>query len=214
MIKQKNRVPQPVVSRMVQYFAHLDDLAGQGVEWVSSFDIGSSLGLTSATVRRDLVHLDFSGTTNRGYRVQGLLDSLSGFLGIDQTWRVAVVGAGNLGKALALHAEWSRRGFYIRAIFDVDRRKIGKRVGALEVLPMDKLPQTVRAEKISIGVLAVPAEEAQKVADLLIASGVQGIMNLALTHIVVPFRTHVLDGRLVGNMIELAHGIKSTRETR
>jgi redox-sensing transcriptional repressor len=209
-MKTRTNTPRAVVRRMVQYLVHLEEKQNGDDEWISSQEIGEALDLTSATVRRDLLHLDFSGTASRGYEIDALRTRLSAFLGLAVTWKVAIVGAGNLGKALALHGAWTRRGFDICAIFDRDRRKVGTRVGGITVQHLDELPATIQTAEIQIAVLAVPAGAAQSVADIAIVAGIRGILNLALTHIVAPPHVCVFNGRLDANMIALAHGILQT----
>lgn len=196
--------------RMVQYLAYLEEKQSSRGEWVSSQEIAEALDLTSATVRRDLLHLNFPGTARRGYEVGALSARLSAFLGLAVKWKVAIIGAGNLGKALALHSAWPRRGFEICAIFDKDRRKVGTRVGGITVQHLDELPATIRTAGIQIAVLAVPASAAQSVADIAIVAGIRGILNLALTHILAPPHVCVFNGRLDANMIALAHAILQT----
>jgi len=183
----------------------------QRVKWISSQDIADTLGLTSSTVRQDLSYLDFSGVSKRGYETCGLEKVLAEVLGADVPWKMVVVGAGNLGKALALHEEFSRRGFTIIGIFDADVKKIGKKVGNLTVLNTREIPSVVAGEKVDIGVIAVPASAAQAVADMLIMSGVKGLLNLALTHIVAPRHVPVIDSRVVSSLLELSHTIKFGR---
>jgi len=163
------------------------------------------LGLTSSTVRQDLSHLDFSGTSKRGYETEGLFRVLVGVLGADKPWNMVVVGAGNLGRALALHEEFSRRGFHIRGIFDADPGKVGRKLGSLTVRRMDELPVLVPEWGVEMGIIAVPATAAQDVADRLIASGVRGLLNLALTHITVPQDVAIIDSRIVASLLELSH---------
>jgi redox-sensing transcriptional repressor len=206
-----SHLPRSVIGRLTKYLALVQDLCGEGVEWVSSHEIADSLGLTSSTVRQDLSHLDFSGISKRGYKAAGLREALVQELGADTTWSVVVVGAGNLGRALALHEEFARRGFNIRGIFDSDSRKIGRRVGALTVRSMRDLPNAVRRTKAEIGILAVPPSAAQGVADLLIASGIKGVLNLALTHITAPKRVTVIDARIVASLLELSHAIRTAQ---
>jgi redox-sensing transcriptional repressor len=206
-MRARTNTPRAVVRRMVQYLVYLEEKQKGDDEWVSSQEIAEALDLTSATVRRDLLHLDFSGTASRGYEIGTLRSRLSAFLGLAVKWKVAIIGAGNLGKALALHSAWPRRGFKICAIFDKDRRKVGTRVGGITVQHVDELPAAIRTAGLQIAVLAVPADAAQSVADIAIVSGIRGILNLALTHIVAPPHVCVFNGRLEANMIALAHGI-------
>ncbi|MCX7591069.1 MAG: redox-sensing transcriptional repressor Rex [Kiritimatiellae bacterium] len=213
-MKTKEQIPATVVRRLTRYLPYLQRLRDGGVEWVSSQAVAEAFGLTSSTVRQDLSHLDFEGISKRGYRVTGLLDELVELLGADSEWRAVVVGAGNLGTALALHEEFARRGFRICAIFDKDPEKIGQRIGKLTVRALEDLPSTVVREGIQIGIVAVPASGAQQVADLLVASGIEGILNLSLTHIIAPGRVPVVDVRVVTSLLELSHAICRLRRMK
>lgn len=208
-MNSKGVIPPSVVRRMTKYLACVQELHAQGDAWVSSSELAESLGLTSSTVRQDLSHLEFCGTSKRGYEVEGLVAVLNHALGGDLTWETVVVGAGNLGRALALHEDFSRRGFRIVGIFDNDKRKIGTRVGALTVRGLRELPATIGAQGVQIGVIAVPAPAAQQVADILIASSIKGLLNMALTHIVAPARVSVVDARIMASLLELSFAIKT-----
>jgi len=208
MTKPAKIIPPSVVRRLTRYLAHLQEVREEGTEWVSSQGIAETLGLTSSTVRQDLSHLDCSGISKRGYETGPLERVLARVLGADRAWRVVVVGIGNLGRALALHEEFPRRGFEICGVFDADPRKIGKKVGKLVVRSIEEVPAVVRAEKVDIGIIAVPPSAAQSVADVLIEAGVRGLLNLALTHIVAPKRVAVTNSRIVAAAMELTHAIK------
>lgn len=211
MEQDRKRIPGSVVNRLTRYFTHVQGLCQSGAEWVSSAELAEALGLTSSTVRQDLSHIDFRGVSKRGYNACGLEKMLARTLGADTLWRMVVVGAGNLGTALTLHEEFSRRGFKICGIFDADETKVGRKVGRLTVRGMRDLPRMVARQRVDIGLIAVPAASAQKVADLLILSGVRGLLNLALTHVVSPRRVPVVDARVVASLLELAHIIKSSQ---
>jgi redox-sensing transcriptional repressor len=124
---------------------------------------------------------------------------------------MVVVGAGNLGRALALHDEFQRRGFNICGIFDCDARKIGKKIGRLTIQNVRAIPTVVRNNRIDVGVIAVPAAIAQSVADILIASRIRGLLNMAQTHVVSPRHVPVVDVRIVASLQELAHSISRMR---
>lgn len=201
-------IPGPVVRRLTKYLVHLQGLRDQGVEWVSSRELAQALGLTSSTVRQDLSHLDFSGVSKRGYEIEGLEKILVRLLRADSKVNVVIVGAGNLGRALALHAEFPRRGFTICAIFDSDSRLLSKKIGAIEIKGMDELPKVVCERKVEIGLITVPASSAQEVADRLVAAGVRGILNFASAHIMVPKRITVVEARIIASLRELGYLIK------
>jgi len=201
--------PRSVVRRLARYYAVVQDLRRDGVDWVSSQEMAEALDLTSSTVRQDLSHLDFSGISKRGYETSGLEEALAAALGADTTWNMVVVGAGNLGRALALHEEFQRKGFRICGVFDADAKKAGRKVGQLSVQGMDELAGVVKKRRVQIGVIAVPAAAAQAVAELLAAAGVQGLLNLATAHITVPKDTAVVDERIVESLHELCHSIRA-----
>jgi redox-sensing transcriptional repressor len=215
-MKERQGIPPSVIRRLTKYLAEVQRLRQMGREWVSSQDLAEQLGLTSSTVRQDLTHLDFNGVSKRGYQTEGLQKVLARVLGADSVWKMVVVGAGNLGRALVQHEEFHRRGFEICGIFDNDAKMIGRKVGRLTVLGMRELPTLVGDLKVDLGVIAVPPAAAQGVADLLIASGVRGLLNMALTHIVAPARVCVTDARIVASLLELTHAVQSNagRQTK
>jgi redox-sensing transcriptional repressor len=211
-MNSKGPIPPSVVKRMTKYLAYVQGLCEDNVAWVSSSELADTLGMTSSTVRQDLSHLDFSGTSKRGYETAGLAQVLVKALGVDEEWRMAVAGAGNLGRALVLHRDFERRGFRICAIFDNDKRKIGTRVGALTVQGMRELPTVVQEQNIQLGVIAVPPAAAQSVADIMIASRMRGLLNLALTHIIAPRQVAVIDARIAASLLELSYAVKTMSE--
>lgn len=207
MESQKKSIPPSVVKRLPKYLAYVQALCLQKVEWVSSSELAEQLGLTSSTVRQDFSYFDFSGISKRGYKTIGLQNMLINILGVDTAWQVVVVGAGNLGHALALHEEFPRRGFNIVGVFDADKTKHDMKIGHLSVKPMRELPTVVTQYGVNMGIVAVPADAAQSVADLLVVSGVKGLLNMALTHIIVPPSVSVIDSRIVASLLELSHSI-------
>lgn len=206
-------IPSSVVRRLTEYLAYAQTFGNEnGDQWVSSREIAQALGLTSSTVRQDLSHIDFCGISKRGYHVKGLRAVLEDTLGANSVWRVAVVGAGNLGMAIAQNDEFRERGFHIIGVFDKDAAKVGRSVGPLKVQHVSAMPDFVSGEGIDIGIVAVPAAAAQGVADLLIASGVRGILNLSLSHIITPRRVQVVEARLTCSLLELSHRIKFAKK--
>ena len=200
-------IPASVIRRLTAYLTRAQTLCAAGVEWVSSQELAEDLGLTSSTVRQDLTHLDFCGISRRGYQVAGLQAVLSRVLGGDTVWNMAVVGAGNIGKALALHREFSRRGFTICGLFDSDPKKIGKKVGGLTIQSIQALGPLARTRRVDIGVIAVPSAAAQSVADILVAARVRGLLNLTHVHLAAPRSVPVVEVRIVASLQELAHAI-------
>ncbi|MEP0841284.1 MAG: redox-sensing transcriptional repressor Rex [Phycisphaerae bacterium] len=203
-------VPEPAVRRLSLYLRELENLLDRNRETVSSRQLGESLGLTDAQVRKDLAYFGQFGHPGIGYRVDELVARLRGILGTDKTWNVALVGAGHLGQALLSYRGFSRKGFQVVAVFDNDPAKVGRKMGVvagLEVLPIERMPAVIAERDIQIGILAVPAEVAQSVADAMVSAGVKGILNFAPTSLNVPARISLATVDLAVHLEQLAFRI-------
>ena len=180
-------IPEATVARLPVYLRSLLDLAeGRGQLTVSSEELASLAGVNAAKVRKDLSYLGSYGTRGVGYDVEYLLYQITRELGLTQDWHVAIVGAGNLGRALASYKGFSERGFRIAALFDVEDSVIGSEIAGLTVRHLDELKEVVADDGISIGVIATPPGSAQEVADRLSDAGVKSILNFAPTVVTVP----------------------------
>ena len=177
----RNRpIPEATVARLPIYLRALLDLAeGRGETNVSSEELASLAGVNAAKVRKDLSYLGSYGTRGVGYDIEYLLYQITRELGLTQDWPAAIVGVGNLGRALASYKGFSERGFRISALFDVDDSVVGTQVGGLEVKHLDELKDVVAAEGITIGIIATPPISAQEVAERLVDAGIKSILNFA-----------------------------------
>ncbi len=173
------------VSRLPRYLRLLDDIR-ESQSTVSSGELAEAAGVHSANVRRDLSDLGFQGTRGVGYGVADLRSRIKKELGIDGRRRVAIVGAGNLGTALARYTGLSQRGFDVVAIYDVDQKRIGRFVGEIAVSDAATIADDCRSGLFDMAILAVPASAAQRVADQLVASGISSILNFAPIRVSVP----------------------------
>ncbi len=203
-------VPAPAVRRLSLYLRELETLLGNGRETISSKELGKSLGYTDAQVRKDLAYFGQFGHPGIGYRVTELIARIRNILGTDRMWKALVVGAGNLGHALVSYRGFLKKGFQVVALLDNDPARLGERVGGppgLEILAIDRLPEIVREMGIELGIVAVPAEAAQRVADRLLAAGVKGILNFAPTSITVPESVPVASVDLSVHLEQLAFRI-------
>ncbi|HWB71624.1 MAG TPA: redox-sensing transcriptional repressor Rex [Egibacteraceae bacterium] len=180
------QIPEASVARLPVYLRALVDLAEQAVHTVSSERLAAVTGGNSAKIRKDLSYLGSYGTRGVGYDVEYLIHQISRELGLTQDWAVCIVGAGNLGQALANYAGFAERGFRVAALLDRDETKVGLRVAGIEVAHFDDVERIVKEEEISIGVLAVPGAAAQEVTDRLVAAGISSILNFAPTVLQVP----------------------------
>jgi redox-sensing transcriptional repressor len=182
------------------YLRSLLELAGTEVTTVSSERLAERCGVNAAKVRKDLSHLGSYGTRGVGYDVEVLLAQISRELGLTQDWPIAIVGLGNLGHALANYRGFGARGFRIVALFDADPARVGEDIDGIPIRAIDDLKRVVAETPIAIGIIAVPAQVAQQVADRLVDAGVMSILNFAPTMITVPDRVSL---RKVDLSIEL-----------
>jgi redox-sensing transcriptional repressor len=179
-------IPEATVGRLPRYLQALGGMAAAGTVMASSEELAVAAGVTSAKVRKDLSHLGSYGTRGVGYDVAYLIHQIRRELGLTQDWGIAIVGIGNLGHALANYKGFGDRGFRVAALVDVDPGKIGERVGDLEVVHIDSLPELVKERGIAIGVIATPATAVQDVGDRMVAAGIRSILNFAPAPLVAP----------------------------
>ena len=179
-------VPKAVVSRLSLYLRELQHLQNEGHETISSGDLGSRLGFTDAQVRKDLAYFGQFGYPGIGYRTEELVPAIRRILGTDIQWQVVIIGIGNLGQALMGYKGFPQQGFHIVAALDADPAKSGIEVEGIEVRPVSELDEIVKRHGVRLGMVAVPASEAQSVADQLVAAGVDGIVNFAPVTINLP----------------------------
>ena len=179
-------IPDPAVRRLSLYLRQLESFKRKDRRTISSKQLGESLGLTDAQVRKDLAYFGQFGHPGIGYRVDELIGQVKRILGTDKVWNVVLVGAGNLGRALSAYRGFNAKGFNVVAVFDNDPAKIGRKLGQFTVQPLSEMPATVQKLGIRLAILGVPADAAQDLADQLVAAGVRGLLNFAPVSISVP----------------------------
>lgn len=185
-LKLSNDIPDIVIGRLPLYLRALTRLHEEGYAVTSSQELGKRLGISSAQIRKDLSHFGGFGKQGTGYQIPFLIDKLRQVLNINQEWRIAVVGAGNLGQAISHYRGFADRGFHISWIFDSDPGKIGTSIGELTVMPIDQLEEIVSFNQVQIAMLAVPSQVAQDVAERMVKAGIRAILNYAPINITVP----------------------------
>jgi redox-sensing transcriptional repressor len=179
-------IPDPAVRRLSLYLRELESFQRRDVRTISSKQLGESLGLTDAQVRKDLAYCGQFGHPGIGYGVDDLIAQVRRILGTDKTWNVLLVGAGNLGRALCAYRGFDARGFRLVAVFDTDPAIVGHQQGDFVIRPMSDIPAAVRDQNARLAILAVPAGAAQQVADLLVDAGIRGLLNFAPVSINLP----------------------------
>jgi len=208
---RKRRISHPAVRRLSFYLRQLEHFGTHNRKTVSSKQLADALNLTDAQVRKDLASAGQFGHPGIGYRVEDLARSLRQVLGIDRTWNVVLVGAGNLGRALTSYRGFVRKGFQIVAVFDSDPSKTETHIGRYPVFGMNDLTAVVRSHNVRMAILAVPAEAAQAVADQLIAAGVHGILNFAPVALNVPDDVALEAVDLAVQMEQLSYRVTAKR---
>jgi redox-sensing transcriptional repressor len=186
-----SEVPDIVIARLPLYLRALTEMAAEGKSITSSQELGNRLGISSAQIRKDLSQFGEFGKQGTGYDIQFLMEQLQRILKVNRVWEVALVGVGDLGRAVAHYAGFLDRGFRIELAFDNDPLKIGQRIGPFTIYDSREMIPMIRDRGIRVAMLAVPAVDAQGVADQLVEAGVQAILCYAPTSVSVPQKLRV-----------------------
>ena len=189
----EKKIPEGTIPRLFTYLREVTKLSDMNIRTVSSSELGEMTNLSDAQVRKDLGYFGQFGVSGSGYDTGELKQALEKILGKDKTWNVAVVGTGHLGSALLSYSGFEGHGLEVVAAFDSNQKKIGKELGGIKVKSIDELPKVVSNKKISIGIIAVPAQNAQEVADKLSEAGVKCLLNFAPVSLNVPEDVKVKD---------------------
>ena len=200
----EQRLSRASVQRLSLYLRQLEGLLRDGTKKVSSGSLGVTLGLTDAQVRKDLAALGHLGHPGLGYLVPELAAAIRRVLGIDHEWAVALVGVGNLARALLRYHGFVERGFRIVALFDADPSKFGQRIDGLEIHSIERITEVIAASGAQLGVLTVPSDAAQTVADALVAAGIHGLLNFAPGVLRVPSGVSLVSVDLTVQLEQLA----------
>ena len=184
--KEGTAISKATIDRLPLYFRTLRAALDEGLEVISSEEMGKRLGITAEQIRKDLASFGEFGKKGVGYYARQLIRDIGEILGLHLNWRLAIVGVGHLGWALANYRNFSPLGFILTALFDVDPAKVGQVINGVEIRPIEEMDKIIKEKNIQIGVITVPAEHAQGVADRLIRAGVRGIWNFAPVRLNVP----------------------------
>ncbi|MGB9839547.1 redox-sensing transcriptional repressor Rex [Thermovenabulum sp.] len=183
---KKFKIPDATIGRLTAYSRFLKEADEKGISTVSSQNIAEATGVTPAQVRKDLAYFGEFGTRGVGYNPKELYNYIMKILGLDKKWNVAIFGAGNLGTALSQYRGFLERGFEIVCMFDTDPEKVGKKINNIEIYHLDELKEKAKELNIELAIVAVPAQVAQEVVNMIVESGIRGIINFAPVNIFVP----------------------------
>ena len=207
MDKKKN-VSMAVIKRLPKYHRYLKELMRNDVDRISSKELGEKIGFTASQIRQDLNNFGDFGQQGYGYNVKELYKQISLILGLDKEYTGVIIGAGNLGQAIANYNRFSESGLSIECIFDANPKLIGMRIRNIEIKDIDTLAQYLQEKTVDIGIICVPRINAQKVTDMLVKGGVKGIWNFAPVDLVVPDEVKVENVHLSESLLTLVYLMK------
>ena len=180
------KIPDIIISRLPVYLRALQHMAENGLKTTSSQELGEHVGISAAQIRKDISQFGEFGKQGTGYSIEYLLDKLREILKVDSKWDVIIVGAGDIGHALARYQGFANRGFNVVMIFDKDKNKVGQKIDDFTIEDAANLIEKVKAADIKIAMLTIPAPAAQEIADKLVQAGVKAILNYAPINLNVP----------------------------
>ncbi len=203
------KIPEATIGRLSVYSRYLTEVEKQEIINISSGEIAEGVGGTPAQVRKDLAYFGEFGTRGVGYNVKQLNQEIMGILGLKKRWNMILIGAGNLGSALSQYRGFQARGFNIVAVFDNDMNKVGLKLNGLPIYAVNQMAEFVDNNDISIGIITVPAEYAQDIADILVETeNIKGILNFAPVVLTIPEEIEVRNVDLAVNLEVLSYNIE------
>lgn len=208
-MKNNVKVSSAVIKRLPRYRRYLDDLRKKKVDRISSNELSNMIGYTASQIRQDLNNFGGFGQQGYGYNVESLHRQISIILGLDKDYRMVIVGAGNLGQAIANYTYYYKQGFMVHAMFDVNPKLIGLKINDIEVLDSEHLGDYLKENSIDIGIICTTRDSAQDVANRFCDGGVKGIWNFAPTDLVIDDKVVVENVHLSDSLQSLAYYITS-----
>lgn len=198
----KKAVSLAVIKRLPRYFRYLSDLLHMGVTRVSSKELSERMGITASQIRQDLNCFGGFGQQGYGYNVEYLYGEIGAILGLNNKYNSIIVGAGNMGQALANYRNFERRGFNLVGIFDINKSLIGKKINNVEIYHMDTIEEFVKNTRVDVAILCVPYDQTAILADRIASAGIKGLwnfspMDLELRHDIVIENVHLSDSLMV-----------------
>ncbi|GAA6492081.1 MAG TPA: redox-sensing transcriptional repressor Rex [Candidatus Bariatricus faecipullorum] len=200
-------ISQAVIRRLPRYYRYLGELMEQGVERISSNDLSKTMKVTASQIRQDLNNFGGFGQQGYGYNVKYLYTEIGKILGLDENHNYIIIGAGNLGQALANYQSFEKRGFILKGLFDVNPALKGKTVRGIPIRMMEELKDFIQENHIEIGVLTIPKEKAVEVANLLVDNDIRAIWNFAHTDLNLPDNVIVENVHLSESLMRLSYNI-------
>ncbi len=208
LLLKELKIPEATVSRLSVYSRYLTEVEKQEITSISSGEIAEGVGGTPAQVRKDLAYFGEFGTRGVGYNVKQLNQEIMNILGLTKRWNMILIGAGNLGSALSQYRGFRERGFQIMGVFDNDLNKVGLKLNGLPIYAVSQMAEFIEKNDVAIGIIAVPAEYAQDIADILVETDIRGILNFAPVVLTIPEEVEIRNVDLTVNLEVLTYNIE------
>ena len=208
----EKQISRAVIARLPRYYRYLGELLEDGVERISSNELSQRMHVTASQIRQDLNNFGGFGQQGYGYNVKHLYAEIAKILGIDRQHNLVIIGAGNLGQAIANYANFEKRGFVIKGMFDINPRLIGLVVRGIEIRGVEELEQFIRDNDAQIAALTIPKTKAPEIADRVIRAGVKGIWNFAHVDLTVPDDVVVENVHLSESLMRLCYRVCSMQD--
>lgn len=205
-------ISQAVITRLPRYFRYLQELKDEGVERISSQELSRLMKVTASQIRQDFNNFGGFGQQGYGYNVDYLYIEIGKILGLHKVHHLIIIGAGNLGQALANYMNFEKRGFIFNGIFDINPNVIGKKIRNISVKPMEEMPAFIKENNIDIAVLTIPKNGAVKVAEQLVNCGINAIWNFAHIDLEVPEKVLVENVHLSDSLMKLSYNINREKD--
>lgn len=207
-MESKNISPA-VIKRLPRYYRYLGDLLKSGIDRISSKELSKRMQVTASQIRQDLNNFGGFGQQGYGYNVEYLYNEIAKILGLDKDYNLIIVGAGNLGTAITNYTDFAKRGFYVKQVFDIKPELIGKKIGDIEILGMDSLPDYIKNNQVDIAAITVPKEMATETAAKLVKCGIKAIWNFAPVDLRLPKDVIVETIHLSDTLMRLSYSLKN-----
>ena len=209
---EERQISKAVIKRLPRYYRYLGEMLNNGVERISSGELSAKMQVTASQIRQDLNNFGGFGQQGYGYNVKYLYTEIGKILGLDKDHNFIIIGAGNLGQALANYASFERNGFILKSLFDVNPRLEGVTIRGIPVRMLDELEGYLQENDIEIAALTLPKSKAEEVADVLVANGIKAIWNFAHTDLTLPKDVIVESVHLADSLMKLSYNISQHNE--
>ena len=209
---ERKEISKAVITRLPRYYRYLGELLEEGVERISSNDLSIRMKVTASQIRQDLNNFGGFGQQGYGYNVKYLYTEIAKILGIDRQHNLIIIGSGNLGQAIANYANFERRGFIVKGMFDVNPRLIGLVVRGIEIRGVEELEKFIVEHEVQIAALTIPKTKAPEIADRLVKAGIKAIWNFAHVDLAVPDDVVVENVHLSDSLMQLSYRISNYEE--